>query len=165
MHRELYIKLKDGGKPFPMRVGDPILTRENQFGSKEILYSVVYLDEERALVASEALDRQLTALPPDADVVISLTKEGNKTRWSVIKQDAYDETYVKEITKESSQMQSDYESQRKKEAEGKVRHGFAVESYKMERSLNKATVEEINRWVEFVLSGELPYEKKEDLPF
>ena len=62
-------------------------------------------------------------------------------------------------------MQSDYESQRKKEAEGKVRHGFAVESYKMERSLNKATVEEINRWVEFVLSGELPYEKKEDLPF
>ena len=97
--KELYIKLKDGGKPFPMRIGDSILSRENQFGSKEILYEVTYLDEQRALVASEALDRQLSALPPDADVVLSLTKDGNKSRWSVIRQDAYDETYVKQITK------------------------------------------------------------------
>jgi hypothetical protein len=163
---ELYIKLKDGGKPFPMRVGDEVGKRENQFGSKEILYKVTYLDEERTLVASEALDRQLSALPPDADVVISLTKEGNKSRWSVIRQDAYDETYVKQIKKESSQMQSDYNTQRNKEAEGKVRHGFAVECYKMEKPLNKATTEEINRWVQYVLTGEASEGKpKEDLPF
>lgn len=163
--KELYIKLKDGGKPFPMRIGDSILSRENQFGSKEILYEVTYLDEQRALVASEALDRQLSALPPDADVVLSLTKDGNKSRWSVIRQDAYDETYVKQITKESSQMQSDYNTQRNKEAEGKVRHGFAVECYKMEKPLNKATTEEIDRWVNYVLTGETSEAKKEDLPF
>jgi len=163
--KELYIKLKDGGKPFPMRIGDSILSRENQFGSKEILYEVTYLDEQRALVASEALDRQLSALPPDADVVLSLAKDGNKSRWSVIRQDAYDETYVKQITKESSQMQSDYNTQRNKEAEGKVRHGFAVECYKMEKPLNKATTEEIDRWVNYVLTGETSEAKKEDLPF
>ena len=163
--KELYIKLKDGGKPFPMRIGDSILSRENQFGSKEILYEVTYLDEQRALVASEALDRQLSALPPDADVVLSLAKDGNKSRWSVIRQDAYDETYVKQITKESSQMQSDYNTQRNKEAEGKVRHGFAVECYKMEKPLNKATTEEIDRWVNYFLTGETSEAKKEDLPF
>lgn len=39
-------------------------------------------------------------------------------------------------------------------AEGKVRHGFAIEAYKMGKPLNGETKLEINRWVKFVMEGD-----------
>ena len=44
-------------------------------------------------------------------------------------------------------------------AEGKVRHGFALEAYRQGKQLNTETIKEINEWVRFVMLGE------EDLPF
>lgn len=38
-------------------------------------------------------------------------------------------------------------------AEGKVRHGFAIEAFKKEMPLNKETMDEIDRWVYFVMHG------------
>jgi hypothetical protein len=43
-------------------------------------------------------------------------------------------------------------------AEGKVRHGFAIEAFKMEKSLNSDTIKQINAWVDFVMNGD-------DVPF
>lgn len=39
---------------------------------------------------------------------------------------------------------------------GKVRHGFALEAYKMGLPLNNATITGINRWVNYVMSGQEP---------
>ena len=44
-------------------------------------------------------------------------------------------------------------------AEGKVRHGFALEAYRQGKQLSTETIKEINEWVRFVMLGE------EDLPF
>ena len=44
-------------------------------------------------------------------------------------------------------------------AAGKVRHGFAVEAFKMGKKLNKNTMDEIGAWVDFVINGDI------DLPF
>ena len=38
-------------------------------------------------------------------------------------------------------------------AEGKVRHGFAIEAFKKEMPLNRETMDEIDRWVYFVMHG------------
>lgn len=40
-------------------------------------------------------------------------------------------------------------------AEGKVRHGFAVEAYKMGKTLDQDTIIEINKWVSYVVTGQL----------
>lgn len=40
-------------------------------------------------------------------------------------------------------------------AEGKVRHGFALEAYKLNRPLTVATATEINAWVSYVMTGKL----------
>ena len=37
--------------------------------------------------------------------------------------------------------------------EGKVRHGFAVEAFKKGMELNKDTMDEVDRWVYFVIHG------------
>ncbi len=39
-------------------------------------------------------------------------------------------------------------------AEGKVRHGFAIEAYKMGKGLNSATMDSIDEWVQFVMNGQ-----------
>ena len=44
-------------------------------------------------------------------------------------------------------------------AAGKVRHGFAVEAFKMGKKLDKNTMDEIAAWVDFVINGDI------DLPF
>jgi len=158
--RELYIKLKDGGRPFPITLKEPMETRTNQFGSVEHLYSVSYENETRTLVASDALDRQISTLDPDTNVVITLTKEGDRTVWTVIQEDGnFDEKY-NELKTKAVNMQGTYDQTIRKEAEGKVRHGFAVEAYKSGKKLTPETVEEINSWVQFVMSG-----KTDDLPF
>lgn len=36
-------------------------------------------------------------------------------------------------------------------AEGKVRHGFAIEAYKAGKQLTQATIEEVNNWTAFVI--------------
>ena len=46
-------------------------------------------------------------------------------------------------------------------AEGKVRHGFAIEAYKQGKPLNKDTIKEVNEWVSFVMLGN----NEDDLPF
>jgi hypothetical protein len=51
---------------------------------------------------------------------------------------------------------------------GKVRHGFAVEAYKLGRKLDFNLTNEINDWTEFVMTGTLPGVKKateEVIPF
>lgn len=40
-------------------------------------------------------------------------------------------------------------------AQGKVRHAFAVEAYKLGFDLNDETVKVINRWVNYVMTGKL----------
>ena len=40
-------------------------------------------------------------------------------------------------------------------AAGKVRHGFAIEAYKMGKGLTPATVTGIDKWVEYVMTGKL----------
>lgn len=37
--------------------------------------------------------------------------------------------------------------------EGKVRHGFAIEAFKNGLELNRETIDEIDRWVYFVIHG------------
>lgn len=57
---------------------------------------------------------------------------------------------------------------------GKVRHGFAVEAFKLKMPLNVATASQINMWTDFVMSGKLLNaeeliinleEQMEDIPF
>lgn len=40
-------------------------------------------------------------------------------------------------------------------AEGKTRHGFALEAYKMGKTLDVTTATEINKWVAYVMSGKI----------
>lgn len=40
------------------------------------------------------------------------------------------------------------------DAEGRVRHGFAIEAYKLGKQLNGETKLEIHRWVKFVMDGD-----------
>jgi hypothetical protein len=44
-------------------------------------------------------------------------------------------------------------------AEGKVRHGFALEAYRQGKKLNNETIDEIDEWVSYVMIG------KADTPF
>ena len=37
--------------------------------------------------------------------------------------------------------------------EGKVRHGFAIEAFKKGMTLNKETMDEVDKWVYFVIHG------------
>ena len=46
-------------------------------------------------------------------------------------------------------------------AEGKVRHGFALEAYRQGKQLSTETIKEINEWVTFVMLGQ----DEEELPF
>ena len=46
-------------------------------------------------------------------------------------------------------------------AEGKVRHGFALEAYRQGKQLSTETIKEINEWVAFVMLGK----DEEELPF
>ncbi len=46
-------------------------------------------------------------------------------------------------------------------AEGKVRHGFALEAYRQGKKLSTETIKEINEWVAFVMLGQA----EEELPF
>ena len=46
-------------------------------------------------------------------------------------------------------------------AEGKVRHGFALEAYKQGKPLSTETIKEVNEWVAFVMLGKA----EDDLPF
>ncbi len=41
-------------------------------------------------------------------------------------------------------------------ARGKVKHAFAVESFKMKMALDQATKDRINQWTDFVMQEELP---------
>ena len=58
-------------------------------------------------------------------------------------------------------------------AEGKVRHGFALEAYKAGKELDQALEEEIGNWVSFVVKGKSPMHaqvnpagvKVEEVPF
>ena len=45
-------------------------------------------------------------------------------------------------------------------AEGKVRHGFAIEAFKMGKELTDKTIAEVEDWVDYVMSG-----RKGDVPF
>ena len=38
-------------------------------------------------------------------------------------------------------------------AEGKVRHGFALEAYRQGKKLNNQTIDEIDEWVSYVMIG------------
>lgn len=40
-------------------------------------------------------------------------------------------------------------------AQGKVRHAFALEAYKAGKTLDDETIKEINRWVNYVMTGKL----------
>lgn len=42
-------------------------------------------------------------------------------------------------------------------AEGKVRHAFAVEAYKLGKDLDTSTIEIINGWVNFVMDKKEPF--------
>ena len=46
-------------------------------------------------------------------------------------------------------------------AEGKVRHGFAIEAFKQDAPLNEEIAANIDKWVSYVMTGEVP----DDLPF
>ena len=46
-------------------------------------------------------------------------------------------------------------------AEGKVRHGFAIEAYRQGKPLSTETIKEVNEWVAFVMLGKA----EEELPF
>ena len=46
-------------------------------------------------------------------------------------------------------------------AEGKVRHGFALEAYRQGKQLSTETIKEINEWVAFVMLGKA----EDELPF
>ena len=46
-------------------------------------------------------------------------------------------------------------------AEGKVRHGFALEAYRQGKQLSTETIKEINEWVAFVMLGQ----DEEEVPF
>jgi len=56
-------------------------------------------------------------------------------------------------------------------AEGKVRHGVAIEAYKLGKTLNVETATEIDGWVGYIMSGSLDQttapneEPVDDLPF
>lgn len=47
------------------------------------------------------------------------------------------------------------------DAEGKVRHAFALEAYKKDKTLNVSTASEIDKWVNFVMNHKLAVSQTE----
>lgn len=50
-------------------------------------------------------------------------------------------------------------------AEGKVRHGFAIEAFKMKMDLTEELVQTIDGWTKYVMTGSLPESDYIDPPF
>lgn len=148
----LIISKKTIDQPFPIKI-DKVLEKEvNQWGRDEYPYEVTYKGEKRKLPASQALSSHLSMFPEGSEVVVKMVQHGDGVTWDVAK--ATDQSFTKKDTT------PDWD----KIAEGKVRHGFAIEAYKLGYNLDESTIDKINAWVRYVMIGEVqPH--TEDVPF
>jgi len=152
----LIISKKTIDQPFPVKIEKLGEKEVNQWGRDEYPYSVIYRGEPRKLPASQALHSKLSMFPVGSDVVIKMVQFGDGVTWDVDKSD--DKSFTEAHTK------PDWEERETKVAEGKVRHGFAIEAYKLGHHLDQSTVDTINAWVRYVMVGEVqPH--TEELPF
>jgi hypothetical protein len=148
----LIISKKTIDQPFPVKIEKLGEKEVNQWGRDEYPYSVIYRGEPRKLPASQALHSKLSMFPVGSDVVIKMVQFGDGVTWDVAKSDD------KSFTKEDKAPDWD------KIAEGKVRHGFAIEAYKLGYNLDESTIDKINAWVRYVMVGEVQ-QVTEEIPF
>jgi len=148
----LIISKKTIDQPFPVKIEKLGEKEVNQWGRDEYPYSVIYRGEPRKLPASQALHSKLSMFPVGSDVVIKMVQFGDGVTWDVDKSD--DKSFTEEYKA------PDWD----KIAEGKVRHGFAIEAYKLGYNLDQSTIDKINAWVHYVMIGEVPTHT-EEIPF
>jgi hypothetical protein len=141
----LIISKKTIDQPFPVKIEKLGEKEVNQWGRDEYPYSVIYRGEPRKLPASQALHSKLSMFPVGSDVVIKMVQFGDGVTWDVAKSD-------------------DKAPDWDKIAEGKVRHGFAIEAYKLGYNLDESTIDKINAWVRYVMVGEVQ-QVTEEIPF
>jgi hypothetical protein len=148
----LIISKKTIDQPFPIKIDKALEKEVNQWGRDEYPYEVTYRGEKRKLPASQALSSHLSMFPEGSEVVVKMVQHGDGVTWDVAKSDD------KSFTKEDKAPDWD------KIAEGKVRHGFAIEAYKLGYNLDESTIDKINAWVRYVMVGEVQ-QVTEELPF
>jgi|TARA_B100000315_G_C14527645_1_gene564610 hypothetical protein len=148
----LIISKKTIDQPFPVKIETLGEKEVNQWGRDEYPYNVIYRGEPRRLPASHALHSKLSMFPVGSDVVIKMVKFGDGVTWDVSKSN--DKSFTEEYKT------PDWD----KIAEGKVRHGFAIEAYKLGYNLDQSTAEKIDAWVHYVMVGEVQ-QVTEEIPF
>ena len=152
----LIISKKTIDQPFPIKIDKALEKEVNQWGRDEYPYEVTYRGEKRKLPASQALSSHLSMFPEGSEVVVKMVQHGDGVTWDVAKSD--DKSFTEAHTK------PDWEKRETKVAEGKVRHGFAIEAYKLGYNLDESTIDKINAWVRYVMVGEVQ-QVTEELPF
>lgn len=111
------------------------------------LYGVNHNGVEKSFFASKVANDKLVNYSKGAKVKISHVDMGEKSMYNV-------EPVNGAVSTPTSE-KPDWDAI----AAGKVRHGFAVEAFKMGKELNKQTMDEIGAWVDYVINGDA------DLPF
>ena len=148
----LIISKKTIDQPFPVKIDNVGEIEVNQWGRDEYPYEVTYQGEPRKLPASKALHSKLSMFPEGSEVVIKMVQFGDGVTWEVTQSDG-DFTIEKKTSPDWDKI-----------AEGKVRHGFAIEAYKLGYHLDKDTVDNINAWVRYVMVGAY-HTDEEEIPF
>lgn len=117
---------------------------ENSSGKPYYLYGVEVMGQKHSYFASEKA-HELLQHYEKGDVVRVDHKALPEGR------SVYNVTPVSAIAKKKPTQDDS--------AEGKVRHGFALEAYRQGKQLNNETIDEIDEWVSYVMIG------KADTPF
>ena len=116
----------------------------NSNGQPYYLYGVEVMGEKKSYFASEKAHEQLKHYEKGDVLRVDHKAFGDG-------KSVYNVTPVAAIAKKKPAQDDS--------AEGKVRHGFALEAYRQGKELSTETIKEINEWVRFVMLGE------EELPF
>ena len=111
------------------------------------LYGVNHNGVEKSFFASKVANDKLVNYSKGAKVKISHVDMGEKSMYNV--------EPVNGAVSTPTSDKPDWDAI----AAGKVRHGFAVEAFKMGKELDKQTMDEIGVWVDYVINGDA------DLPF
>lgn len=133
-----------------VNVGDLINTDPETQYNYEIARGVTFV-----LSASEAINNKIQDVAQkEATISLELVQDGDKNYWKV-------EPLKDKIDPipQQAPVGPDWD----KIAEGKVRHGFALEAFKLGLALTQDTKNTIHEWVQYVMVGDTV--KEDDLPF
>ena len=138
------IKLSVGQSFVGTLLFDSPITGEGEYGTYN-MYTFNVDGVEKILYASDFLHPQLNDC-----------KKNDVVKISHIRKDDGGSVYNMELVGKAQKTNSNNSSDSPNWdaiAEGKVRHGFAIEAYKKDEELNSETMDKIDEWVQFVMNG------------